>query len=66
MDDKERAEIVATLNRQAERAHTLAALYEEAAETVAGFRTEEEYQSFARDAFEAAQESIDAWPELAR
>jgi hypothetical protein len=59
MTDAEQKELVATLNRQAQRAHLLAGLYEEAAETVAGFRTEEEYQDLAREAFETNQAQID-------
>lgn len=43
MKEVERQEIIASLNSQAERARTLAALYEEAAETVARFPSDEEY-----------------------
>lgn len=61
MTDQERSDIVAALERNAERARTLVKLYEDAAETVAGFRTEAEYQSLAAEAFETEQEMVDAF-----
>ncbi len=60
MNDAERAEIIRTLSRQAEMAHTLGNLYEHAADTVAGFRTEEEYQAYAEEAFEAQESAKDS------
>lgn len=59
MTETERQELIVTLERMAGHANIIARLYEEAAQTVAGFDCEADYQEHARDAFEAAQECID-------
>lgn len=81
MKDQDRKEMVAHLNRRAEVARLEAEMWEIAADSVAQWPTEEEmdaleqpfgfpsesaYQAQASEAFAAAQESIDAWPEVAR
>lgn len=59
MTETERRKLVETLTVMASRANMLARLYEDAAETVAGFDSEAAYQAEAQDAFAGAQESID-------
>jgi hypothetical protein len=59
MNSTEKWDIVEALMGQARRANMLARLYEDAAETVAGFPDEATYQEHAADAFAGAMESID-------
>lgn len=81
MKDQDRKEMVAHLHRRAECARLEAEMWEIAADSVARFPTEEEldaaaqpfgfpseaaHQDEAAEAFAAAEESKDAWPEMAR